>query len=240
MRTVLVILIMMLPVSVQAAGFNCAKASSAVEKMICGDAETSRLDSDMAAAYKKASAKASDSAPLVADQKSWLKNTRNVCKDIECLKRAYRRRITELKTWNDPAPAGDRDIFGNYQVTRDNYIYNPDTGKDEPAKSTDCLTIKKARDGRIYFSFILVGANGHTCGMEGEAVFRDNAYQAITEGNDPDYPKNCKLKIRVKRNTILLEDPNNGCRELFCGVRASISGVEFGRRQQTQKECQPF
>lgn len=222
-----------------AAGFNCAKASSAIEKMICGNPELSRMDDDMATAYKAVASKASDSTPLTADQKLWLKDIRNSCKDELCLKKAYSLRIAELRRWNEPA-SNDKDIFGNYITVRDNYIYNPDTKKNEPVKTTNCLTIKKSKDGRIYFSFMIVGANGHTCSMDGEAVFNGSAYQPVADKTDPDYPKDCTLKIRIKRNTIALEDAEGGCKETFCGVRAVIDGTEFGRRQKTSNECEQF
>jgi uncharacterized protein len=35
----------------QAASFDCAKAQSKVEKIICADAELSKLDEDLATAY---------------------------------------------------------------------------------------------------------------------------------------------------------------------------------------------
>jgi uncharacterized protein len=223
-----------------AAGFNCAKASSDIEKMICGNPELSRMDEGLRAAYKEASSEASDPAPLSADQNLWLKKIRNACRDASCLKRVYQERIADLNRWNEPADKNDRDISGNYTTTRDNYIHNPDTGRDEPVKTTDCLTIKKSKGDRIYFSFILVGANGHTCSMDGEAVFKGSAYQSVPERNNPDYPKDCRINIRIKRNTIQIEDMNGGCKESFCGMRAVIDGVEFSRRQKTSKECEQF
>jgi uncharacterized protein len=240
MRVVFIAFIVLIPGLSLAAGFNCEKASSAVEKIICSDSELSRMDENMTAAYKKAAASAVDPVPLSADQKLWLKNTRNACRDASCLGKAYQERIAELDKWNEPADKNDRDIFGNYTVTRNNYIHNPDTGRDEPARTTDCLTIKRSKGDRIYFSFILVGANGHTCSMDGEAVFKGSAYQSLPEKNNPDYPKDCRINIRIKRNTILIEDLNGGCKESFCGMRAVIDGVEFGRRQKTSKECEQF
>ncbi len=35
----------------QGAGFDCARAASKVEKLICGDAELSRLDEEMSSVY---------------------------------------------------------------------------------------------------------------------------------------------------------------------------------------------
>ena len=39
----------------EAASFDCAKARTAVEKMICADAELSKLDDEMAAVHRQAS-----------------------------------------------------------------------------------------------------------------------------------------------------------------------------------------
>jgi uncharacterized protein len=236
MRLISLMLIILIPGMSMASGLNCAKASSHVEKMICSSYQISRLDEDMAAEYKEALSKTSDSDPLIADQKSWLKNRRNLCKDNYCLKKEYQERITELKKWNEPAPK-DADIFGNYMIQRDNYIYNPDKEKNEPEKTTDCLTIKKSRGNRIYFSIILVGGNGHTCSMEGEAVFTGSSYRFVSGGSDIEYPKDCNLQIFIKHGTILLKDPNGGCKGSFCGMRAGIDGLKFSRKQKSSTEC---
>lgn len=75
-----------------AASFNCAKASSKVEKLICADAELGKLDQDLAEIYKEALAK----VPAVkAEQRAWLA-ARNQCKDTACLKTAYNDRLLEL------------------------------------------------------------------------------------------------------------------------------------------------
>ena len=131
-------------------------------------------------------------------------------------------------------------IYSAIITVRDNYLYNPATKKNEPVKTTDCLTIKRSKGNRIYFSLILVGANGHTCSMDGEAVFNGSLYQSVADKTDPDYPRDCTLKIRIKRNTIALEDADGGCKDTFCGVRAVIDGTEFGRRQKTLNECEQF
>ncbi|HEY4371585.1 MAG TPA: hypothetical protein VGN52_06655 [Burkholderiales bacterium] len=63
---------------VQAASFDCAKASAKVEKAICGDAELSRLDERMAEAYKKQLAAAGDKVEYVRyDQREFVKELRS-------------------------------------------------------------------------------------------------------------------------------------------------------------------
>jgi uncharacterized protein YecT (DUF1311 family) len=79
-----------------AASFDCAKASTAVEKLICADEKLSVLDDQLTTAYKTASETATDKSALKAQQKDWLKKKRNSCKDAECITKVYQTRIEEL------------------------------------------------------------------------------------------------------------------------------------------------
>ncbi len=86
---------------VQAASFDCGKASMKVEKLICADEKLSRLDEQLAAAYVEA-LKSTDPARLKAEQKAWLKG-RNQCADVACIEAAYRQRTRALS--QSPLPA---------------------------------------------------------------------------------------------------------------------------------------
>jgi uncharacterized protein YecT (DUF1311 family) len=79
-----------------APSFDCAKASSSQERMICADRELSKLDVQMAGAYADARQKSTDANALKAEQKQWLKNTQRSCSDKACLVGAYTSRIAEL------------------------------------------------------------------------------------------------------------------------------------------------
>jgi len=84
-------------VAAPAASFDCAKAKSAVEKMICADAELSRLDEEMAMLYKQALQKNEKYAAAIRqEQKDWLKHMRNVCADVDCVRQAYLSRYVSL------------------------------------------------------------------------------------------------------------------------------------------------
>jgi uncharacterized protein YecT (DUF1311 family) len=76
--------------------FDCTKASSSQERLICGDRELSKLDVQMAGAYAAAREKSTDADALKAEQKQWLKNTQRSCSDKVCLVDAYTSRIAEL------------------------------------------------------------------------------------------------------------------------------------------------
>jgi len=79
-----------------AASFDCAKASTKVEKMICKDAELSKLDDELGKDYSEARTKASDPETLKKQQRAWLK-MRNSCADTQCLKGKYSERIKVLQ-----------------------------------------------------------------------------------------------------------------------------------------------
>ncbi len=80
-----------------ATSFDCAKASTLVEKAICSDSQISNLDDLLMQTYKKAMSNSADKKSLKNDQLTWLKN-RNKCTDSDCIKNAYEERIKELAT----------------------------------------------------------------------------------------------------------------------------------------------
>jgi uncharacterized protein len=104
----------------QAASFDCAKASTQVEKLICGDEKISALDDQLATTYKTASETATDKTTLKTQQKDWLKKKRNSCKDAECLTKAYQTRIDELTNPTAPPkttePKQKRIVTTGYQM----------------------------------------------------------------------------------------------------------------------------
>lgn len=84
--------------SAQAASFDCAKASTRVEKIICNNQELSDLDAKMDQVYRD-SLSAYDyykGLEVTSDQRKWIKITRSACKDVACIKNAYLLRIDEL------------------------------------------------------------------------------------------------------------------------------------------------
>jgi uncharacterized protein len=81
----------------QSASFDCRKAATSVEKLICGDKELQELDTSMSQRYSQmVSPDVSESEQTITDQRNWIKKVRNKCAAIECLKLAYRERINVL------------------------------------------------------------------------------------------------------------------------------------------------
>lgn len=78
------------------ASFDCAKASSPIEHLICSTPQAADADLRLAAAYSAARAKASDPAALKADQRKWMKDERDACYDADCLVKVTEARIHAL------------------------------------------------------------------------------------------------------------------------------------------------
>ncbi len=90
----------------QAASFDCAKAGTNTEKLICSNPKISKLDDELGKAYQEALSKANEEQKqrLVVEQKHWLKQTRNICTDESCFKQAYSSRLAALTTFLAPKP----------------------------------------------------------------------------------------------------------------------------------------
>ena len=93
--------------SVRAASFDCAKAQTNVEKMICVDADLSKLDEDLAVAYA-AALKDKGNAGFRQTQKQWVAQ-RNSCTEVACVKDAYVKRVAEFLS---DKPSGYRMLQG--------------------------------------------------------------------------------------------------------------------------------
>jgi uncharacterized protein len=79
-----------------AASFDCGNATSEVEKLICGDPLLSKSDDDLAALYAKTLKQAADPSSVKKQQRDWLRNVRDGCSDVSCLREAYATRTREL------------------------------------------------------------------------------------------------------------------------------------------------
>ncbi|WP_191002144.1 lysozyme inhibitor LprI family protein [Cupriavidus pauculus] len=77
--------------------FDCDRASTRIEKIICADAKLSSLDAVMVDAYKAAIARTSDKDALKKQQSDWRHKVRDACGDDACLSSAYQQRISSLR-----------------------------------------------------------------------------------------------------------------------------------------------
>ena len=80
-----------------AASFNCSKARSATEVLICGNPQLSAMDDDLAILYRSAKAVSTDAAAFRREtNEEWRR--REKCQDRDCLIQWYTRRSSQLVT----------------------------------------------------------------------------------------------------------------------------------------------
>ncbi len=95
---------------VWAASFDCAKAQTRVERLICADPQLSRLDEEMAASYKVALQDQANAEAIKQAQRHWVRE-RNACSDADCVKTIYKRRLQAIQ--KTPPSDTQRKVSGN-------------------------------------------------------------------------------------------------------------------------------
>ncbi len=189
--------------TIEAASFDCAKAATTVEKLVCTHDTLSGLDDDLAATYRQAAAlsKPGDSEPK-ASQRAWLKQ-RNVCADAECVAAAYHARIAEL----EDAIGQDLNaetVAGTY--TRRDDDYSADA---EPAD----ISVRALPDGHVAIEgeALWIGnaetGNVNTGTLEGEFDLRGGRV-AYRDGDDE---WSCVLTLRFTRDAVEVHEPKSTC-----------------------------
>jgi uncharacterized protein len=85
----------------QAASFDCGKATSKVEKLICANSKLSNLDDELANSYRATiTASVGDEKDLQKKQRYWLL-IRNACATVKCIEQAYQTRLNDLHSLAD-------------------------------------------------------------------------------------------------------------------------------------------
>ena len=218
----------------EAASFDCSRAKSRIENMICRTDNVSALDEELSRRYKQLAAQA-DASALKADQLAWMR-ARDQCKDAACLAESYQARLKFLSVWNDPDPEPGN-VSGLYGTRRPSFIYNPDTQKEDPVEMWDCMALKRRSDSELQFRFVLFGANAHSCEMEGVARKKNPSTYEYREPMALGSQAECRLSIRFAKGYVELLDEDMTCRQEHCGLRAGISGAAFARSHVGTREC---
>jgi uncharacterized protein len=102
MQKYIILFILIVSLPIYSASFDCNKASSLSEMMICNDPELSRLDDELSDIYKQAKKAAANEKQFKQQtQASWTWREKN-CQDKECLINWYsNRKITLQKIIDD-------------------------------------------------------------------------------------------------------------------------------------------
>lgn len=109
----------LVPEAVLAASFDCAKATTNVEKIICSDVKLSKMDEALNNAYHVSLKDSGNAGDVRREQKQWIADTRNACRDAKCLSEAYSIRISQLQEKSSGSgaqcPVNASQIAGSWQ-----------------------------------------------------------------------------------------------------------------------------
>lgn len=111
--------------------FDCAKASTNAEKLVCSDNELANLDNELSKAYTNARNLLDNAGKkeLTSEQKAWLE-THNQCADKECVKQSLQKRIELLKSTDMRIYLETKDEFVNLRKAPNGEIITPIYKKD--------------------------------------------------------------------------------------------------------------
>ncbi len=197
-------------------GFDCTKARTAIEKLICDEPNLAQADADLQDAYKAARkqmlAVHGEEKQLREDQRNWLKERDEQCSRgqdssipeqadamVNCLLARYSRQNAALNVIGRPPIAlqlpADVAIDG---------VYRNENGE---------LTLSSQADGGAKFVLSTQAARG-ICYADGKATRVGTSNYAF---NDTDTA--CEISITVRGNTASVGTDGN-CFSAYCGVHA--------------------
>lgn len=183
-----------------AASFDCGKAASRVEKLVCTDRTVSQQDEILAEAYKDALAKARDRASLKRWQKAWIERRDN-CADVACLKKLYAEQNNDLRGFARAA-GGAHPVSGSYV----RYF------KGKPDKHEASIDVFELAAGRVRLmgSAIWVGnaaiGNVNLGEIDGVASLDGRRASYREEGE-----QGCRLNLHFEGDALRVSDDNMQC-----------------------------
>ncbi len=83
-----------------APSFDCTKASTSSEYLICSNKELAYIDVKLAKVYKLSLENSINKEEIKKTQKNWLRNVRDSCRDATCMLDAYNSRIDYLSSYS--------------------------------------------------------------------------------------------------------------------------------------------
>jgi uncharacterized protein len=119
------LLLLTTPYSGLAASFDCSKASTKVEKIICSSDELSKADELLAQKYKRALKEAQDRKSLIGKQRQWLEERNVVTSEAELLN-MYKDRIRQLDEQKMVVQSVSDASIGATSASKRAYVFNGD------------------------------------------------------------------------------------------------------------------
>jgi uncharacterized protein len=110
--------LMVFQMTVPAGAFDCAKATTMVEKAICADAALKRIDDELAAVYGavRASLTEPEQKMMTLSQKRWIARREACGSDVNCVKGQTEERLTLLKGQAESGPGPERAVVPGFIV----------------------------------------------------------------------------------------------------------------------------
>ena len=179
-----------------AASFDCNQARTPVERAICADPSLSAMDEQMVMLFERAKQNG-EPARVISWQKTWLKERRNTCKDLACLKLQYQLQLHLL------SPIAN--AVGQGMPWTGRYIaHAPSTRETYPHVR---LHIRQSSPTEAEFDFVGTGktAAGEplTNGLQGKIKLRGN--RGYFSGED------CQLAFYRHEHGEVSIDQKGGC-----------------------------
>lgn len=193
-----------------AASFDCAKATTRTEKLICDDAELSKLDEQLSAAYQEAMVKGVNKDSVKQWQKGWLFFTRDDCANVSCLKKAYASHIVELQEHSEVA-SSKAVVSGKYER-----FY-----RGKPDKHSATITVFELEKNRVRVvgSAVWVGnadtGNVNLGEIDGAFPLKGNTIHYSESEDD-----SCRLTVTFIKEALIVSDDNTRCG----GLNVSFNG----------------
>lgn len=232
MRMSLACLLLLPPVAAPAASFDCSKASTRIEKLICNDKELSRLDESLAKAYQAALSSESAEAAK-ASQRKWLEHERSSCDNSAtnlgqtalCLRSSYDERIFVLAALATPK---DR-VLGMYTRTDPAcFVSSGPEGHECSGETVSSISVTASDDG-LRVAMELYFFNGHRCNFEGTADWKDG--KLLVRG--PPEPMQCMLELYSDGRYIqsyVSDGMSDGCQQ-YCGARGTLDHASLTKTE---------
>ncbi|PHV09673.1 lysozyme inhibitor LprI family protein [Chitinimonas sp. BJB300] len=193
-RSLIFISASLIACSALATSFDCTKAKTETEQLICTDPELSLLDEKLSEAYKAALLQLNTKLLFKSSQRAWLNDIKQ-CKSAACLKTAFTERTALL---NNVATEGSAAEWNGEYARYTN-------GKKNNATPAN-IVLLGLKDNRVFVHGFALGTYSsqgtHTGDINGLGDVRD-AHASFSKDS-------CKVEITLKQTVLAIKD-NDSC-----------------------------
>jgi uncharacterized protein len=135
-----------------AASFDCDRATTLVEKLICSEPGLSQLDEKLSKTYEEVLRATPDRAGLKREQNNWLREVRNLCRHSVCLEEEYRNRLAALEKLLSVTMPSEKSAAKHEEVKYPPY---PDIWDwHEPSTKAQPFSMHRCENGDVLIEYI--------------------------------------------------------------------------------------